>query len=102
MILGDPALQADWMAELEAMRPACSTCARASPTRCAARPTPTASTSSPTHRGMFSPLGASPEQVAALRKDYGIYMVGDSRINIAGLPADGLDQLARAMVAVGA
>ena len=29
-------------------------------------------------------------------------MVGDSRINIAGLPADGLDHLARAIVAVGA
>ena len=54
------------------------------------------------HRGMFSRLGASPEQVAALRKDYGIYMVGDSRMNIAGLPADGLDKLARALVAVGA
>ena len=54
------------------------------------------------HRGMFSLLGASPEQVAALRKDYGVYMVGDSRVNIAGLPADGLDKLARALVAVGA
>ena len=40
--------------------------------------------------------------MAALRKDHGIYMVGDSRINIAGLPADGLDKLARAMVDVGA
>ena len=29
-------------------------------------------------------------------------MVGDSRVNIAGLPADGLEKLARAMVAVGA
>ena len=54
------------------------------------------------HRGMFSLLGASPEQVAALRKDYGVYVVGDSRVNVAGLPADGLDKLARALVAVGA
>ena len=29
-------------------------------------------------------------------------MVGDSRVNIAGLPADGLEKLAKAMVAVGA
>ena len=53
------------------------------------------------HRGMFSQLGASPEQVTALREDHGIYMVGDSRVNIAGLPADGLDRLARAIAAVG-
>ena len=48
---------------------------------------------------MFSRLGAGPEQVAALRKDHGIYMVGDSRINIAGLPADGLEPLAKAIAA---
>ncbi len=55
------------------------------------------------HRGMFSRLGATPEQVAALRKDHGIYMVGDSRVNIAGLPAaEGLDKMARALVDVGA
>ena len=52
---------------------------------------------------MFSPPRRSaPEQVAALRDDHGIYMVGDSRINVAGLPADGLDKLARAIAAVGA
>jgi aromatic-amino-acid transaminase len=51
------------------------------------------------HRGMFSRLGAGPDQVAALRKDFGIYMVGDSRINIAGLPRDGLEPLAKAIAA---
>ena len=81
---------------------ACWTSARASPTRCAARPTPTASTSSPRTAACSPASAPAPEQVAALRKDHGIYMVGDSRINIAGLPADGLDKLARAMVAVGA
>ena len=53
------------------------------------------------HRGMFSLMGAGPETVKALRDDHGIYMVGDSRVNIAGLPADGLDRLARAIVAAG-
>ena len=52
------------------------------------------------HRGMFSRLGLGPEQVKALRDDAGIYMVGDSRINVAGLPADKLDHLARAIAAV--
>ena len=40
------------------------------------------------HRGMFSRLGLGPEHVMALRNDAGIYMIGDSRINVAGLPAD--------------
>ena len=103
MILADPALKADWMAELEAMRTGMLD-APPGPRRRAAprdqlrplrlRRRRTAACS------RASALG--PEQVAALRDDYGIYMVGDSRINVAGLPADGLDKLARALVAVGA
>ena len=52
-----------------------------------------------THRGMFSRLGLGPEQVAVLREKHGIYMVGDSRINVAGLPAGGLEPLAKAIAA---
>jgi len=37
------------------------------------------------HRGMFSRLGLSPQQVDALRDEHAMYVVGDSRINIAGL-----------------
>jgi len=37
------------------------------------------------HRGMFSRLGLTPEQVDELRDDHAMYVVGDSRINIAGL-----------------
>jgi aromatic-amino-acid transaminase len=53
------------------------------------------------HRGMFSRLGATPEQVLAMRESHGIYMVGDSRVNIAGLNARTLPILAEAMVAAG-
>jgi aromatic-amino-acid transaminase len=34
---------------------------------------------------MFSRLGLAPEQVDALRDEHAMYVVGDSRINIAGL-----------------
>jgi aspartate aminotransferase len=34
-----------------------------------------------------------------LRTEHGIYIVGDSRINVAGLPDDGLDDLATKIVA---
>ena len=37
------------------------------------------------HRGMFSRLGLAPEQADALRDEHAMYVVGDSRINIAGL-----------------
>ena len=40
------------------------------------------------HRGMFSLLGLSADQVLALREKHGMYVVGDSRINIAGLAGD--------------
>ncbi|MFT3690842.1 aromatic amino acid transaminase [Paenirhodobacter sp.] len=53
------------------------------------------------HRGMFSRLGATPEQVEKMRTDSGIYMVGDSRMNIAGLNTDSVPVLARAIVAAG-
>jgi aspartate aminotransferase len=53
------------------------------------------------HRGMFSRLGATPEHVAAMRESHGVYMVGDSRINVAGLNAKTVPVLAEAMVAAG-
>ena len=53
------------------------------------------------HRGMFSRLGATPEQVQKLKTDAAIYMVGDSRLNIAGLNRDTVPVLARAIVEAG-
>lgn len=52
------------------------------------------------HRGMFSRIGLSPEQVVTLREEHAIYMVGDSRVNIAGLNADTVSLLAKAIASV--
>ncbi|UXX84869.1 amino acid aminotransferase [Roseovarius pelagicus] len=54
------------------------------------------------HRGMFSRLGLSSAQVEQIRADHAIYMVGDSRINIAGLNDESVPLLADAMIKVGA
>ena len=102
IILGDEALKADWKAELEEMRRGMLELRQGLADALRRETNSDRFDFVVRHRGMFSRLGASPEQVAALRKDHGIYMVGDSRVNIAGLPADGLDKLARALVAVGA
>jgi len=53
------------------------------------------------HRGMFSRIGATPEQVLTLREKHGIYMIGDSRVNIAGLNETTVPILARALIDVG-
>ncbi|CUK15052.1 Aromatic-amino-acid aminotransferase [Shimia thalassica] len=53
------------------------------------------------HRGMFSRLGASADLVERLRAEHGIYMVSDSRLNIAGLNETTVPILAKAIVETG-
>ena len=53
------------------------------------------------HRGMFSLMGATPEQIAKLRDDFAIYAISDSRINIAGLIEGRIDEIADAFASVG-
>ena len=52
------------------------------------------------HRGMFSRLGLSPTQVEALRDEHAMYVVGDSRINIAGLSGGRHEPFAAAVAKV--
>ena len=53
------------------------------------------------HRGMFSRLGATSEQVEKMRKEFGIYMVSDSRFNVAGLNYETVPALAKAIIETG-
>ncbi len=50
-------------------------------------------------RGMFCFLGISEDQVNRLKKDYGVYMTGSSRINTAGITAHNVIYLADAIAA---
>lgn len=102
MILTDDALRADWTSELEAVR-----LSMLDLRRTLADALRDASGSDrfgflAEHRGMFSRLGIAPEKVATLKEDHGIYMVGDSRINIAGLNKATIQILAKAIIDVGA
>ena len=54
-----------------------------------------------THRGMFSLLGATKDQVLSMREKHAIYMIEDSRVNIAGLNKKRLSKLAEAIIDVG-
>ncbi len=51
-------------------------------------------------KGMFSRLPLSTDQIEKLRSEHGIYIVGDGRINIAGLPDANMDALADAIMGV--
>jgi aspartate/tyrosine/aromatic aminotransferase len=50
--------------------------------------------------GLFSFLGVTEEQVERLKKDYGIYLVGSSRINVAGITPANVKYLAKSIAAV--
>ena len=50
-------------------------------------------------RGMFCFLGVSEDQVNRLKKEYGVYMVGSSRINTAGITAHNVSYLADSIAA---
>ncbi|NOH51458.1 aspartate/tyrosine/aromatic aminotransferase [Vibrio coralliilyticus] len=52
------------------------------------------------HKGMFTVLGFTQDQMTQLREEYGIYGVGDGRINIAGLTEKDIPYVADAIVKV--
>lgn len=101
MILTDDALRADWMSELEDIR---NTMLGLRSQLAGELQTLSGSDRFgflAQHRGMFSRLGTTPEMVEKLRTDHGIYMVGDSRMNIAGLNTRTVPILAKAIIDVG-
>lgn len=101
MILDDAELRADWQAELEEVRLGMLDLRQQLATELRQRTNSERFDFVADHRGMFSRLGASPEQVQRLRDEHGIYMVGDSRMNIAGLNAATVPVLAEAIAKVG-
>ncbi len=100
MILEDAALTADWMAELEEVRQNMLSLRRTLSDELRRATNSDRFDFVAHHRGMFSRLGLTEAQVNRLRDDHGIYMVGDSRINIAGLNARTVPILAAAIAGV--
>ncbi len=101
IILSDDELRADWMAELEEVRLGMLQIRRQLADELQRLSGSDRFAFVAQHRGMFSRMGATPEQVVELREKHGIYMVGDSRINIAGLNETTVPILARALIDVG-
>jgi aromatic-amino-acid transaminase len=100
MILEDAALTAEWKAELEEVRLNMLTLRQSLADELRRATNSDRFDFVARHRGMFSRLGLTEAQVNRLREQAGVYMVGDSRINIAGLNAKTVPVLAAAIAAV--
>lgn len=100
MILGDSELSAVWRSELSTMRDRIIEMRQL--LHDALRE------SAPGHdfshlvraNGMFCFLGITEAQVDRLKREHGIYMVGSSRINVAGINAGNVEHLAQSIAAV--
>ncbi|HEY3334712.1 MAG TPA: amino acid aminotransferase [Candidatus Limnocylindrales bacterium] len=99
-ILEDAELRARWELELAAMRNRIKDNRRLLVAALEARSIPGDWSSISTQRGMFALLGLTTHQVARLREDHGVYVVGHGRINVAGFTPTNLDPFADALAAV--
>ncbi len=100
-ILGDAALRADWEAELEEIRGTMLGLRSQLADELRRLSNSDRFDFIAHHRGMFSRIGTTPEKVEKMRADSGIYMVSDSRMNIAGLNAQTIPILAKAIIDAG-
>ena len=100
LILNDTDLRNDWLAELTGMRERMKEMRKL----IVAGLGKTAPDRDFSHieraNGMFCYLGISPEQVARLKQDYGIYLVDSGRINVCGITIDNVDYLAESIATV--
>lgn len=101
MVLTDPALRAEWEAELEEVRNGMLGLREQLAAELRQLSNSDRFDFLARHRGMFSRLGATAEQVETMRAENGIYMVSDSRFNVAGLNEKSVPVLARAIIAAG-
>ncbi|HCK55188.1 MAG TPA: aromatic amino acid aminotransferase [Planctomycetaceae bacterium] len=99
-ILGDEQLRAGWVTELSEMRTRINDMRQAL-AHGLAEAAPGQDFSVITRqRGMFSFSGLTPEQVDRLKDEFGVYMVRNGRINVAGITNDNVARLCESIAAV--
>jgi aspartate/tyrosine/aromatic aminotransferase len=99
LILSDPALTAEWKTELEEMRQRMLSLREGLAQALRERTNDDRFDFVARHRGMFSLLGLPVEAVQRMRDRHAVYIVDDSRANIAGLNAQNIAALADAIAA---
>nr|WP_113864944.1 amino acid aminotransferase [Brenneria salicis]NMN90632.1 aromatic-amino-acid transaminase [Brenneria salicis ATCC 15712 = DSM 30166]RBP66872.1 aromatic amino acid aminotransferase [Brenneria salicis ATCC 15712 = DSM 30166]RLM32146.1 aromatic amino acid aminotransferase [Brenneria salicis ATCC 15712 = DSM 30166] len=99
-VLNDAQLNANWRAEVEAMR---SRIQEMRQTLVAALKAALPNHNADyllTQRGMFSYTGFSPQQVDRLREEFGVYLIASGRMCLAGLNHGNVQRVAAAFAAV--
>lgn len=99
-ILGDAELRPRWEAELAGMRNRIKDNRAALVAALEVRAIPGDWSGIATQRGMFALLGLTTHQVARLRDEHAVYVVGHGRINVAGFTPANLDPFADALATV--
>ena len=99
VILEDKELRAEWQAELTAMRERMKRLRAKLAEAIRQRSNSKDFDFIAEHSGMFSLLGLPLEVVDQLKVKDGIYMINDSRINVAGIPEDRIGELADHLLA---
>jgi aspartate aminotransferase len=100
MILDDAALKAEWDAELTEMRDRINGLRVELVNKLKEKGVDRDFSFIQHEKGMFSFLGLSPEQVKRLVNEFSIYLVGSSRINVAGINKKNIGYLVDAIAAV--
>ena len=100
MILNDSELHAEWLDEVKKMRDRLQSM-RVLLNDALVEKTPDRDFSHLVRaNGMFCYLGITPEYVERLKKEFGIYLVDTSRINVAGITEDNVGYLSDSIAAV--
>jgi len=100
LILNDPALRDDWTAELAEMRERMKEMRKLLVAGLAEAAPERDFSHIERANGMFCYLGVSPQQVARLKQDFGIYLVDTGRINVCGITGANVAHLAESIAAV--
>lgn len=99
-ILSTPALKEEWIEELTTMRERIQRMRQLLVTTLQEKGAKQDFSFIINQNGMFSFSGLNKEQVERLRDEYGIYIVGSGRINVAGLTLENMVPLCEAIIAV--
>lgn len=99
-ILGTPALKQQWLDELKVMRDRINGNRAMLVNQLKANGVERDFGFIARQKGMFSFLGVNPAQVERLKQEHSIYMVGSSRISVAGISEANVDYLATSIAAV--
>jgi aromatic-amino-acid transaminase len=99
-VLEDPALAADWRAELDDMRSSILSLRQGLAASFRRFTNGSDYDFLAKNKGMFSLIGLTPREAVMLRERHAIYIVEDGRINVAGLQASQIDTFAEAVLAV--